>query len=141
MKLIVCLDEVGGMLFNKRRQSSDRMIREDILKMIGNQKLFVNYYTAKQFLEAEQEYIIIEEECLQKAECDDYVFIENISANSFSSDIDQVIVYRWERKYPADVFFDIDLQTSDWELVSLEEFVGYSHECIKKEIYKKISAL
>ena len=28
MKLIVCLDELGGMMFNRRRQSRDRVVKK-----------------------------------------------------------------------------------------------------------------
>ena len=32
MKLIVCIDEKKGMMFNHRRQSQDRVLRDDIRK-------------------------------------------------------------------------------------------------------------
>ena len=42
-------------------------------------------------------------------------------------------VYRWNRRYPADVFLDVDL--SGWRRVSCWEFPGHSHERISKEVY------
>lgn len=135
MNLIVCLDETGGMTFNKRRQSSDRVVRENMLRMIGDNNLYVNSYTAKQFTEDGKSKIIVEDDCLARAKQGDYVFVENISVSSYLSDIEQIIVYRWKRKYPADFFFDIELTPAEWELFLSEEFTGYSHECIEKEIY------
>lgn len=137
MKIFVCLDETGGMLFNKRRQSSDRVIREDMLQMLGESKLYVNNYTAKQFLEEEKERLIVNEECLSQAGLDDYVFVENLTISSYISEVKELIVYRWKRDYPADFYFDVDLTTEEWELTVSEEMVGNSHECIGKEIYRK----
>lgn len=135
MKIIVCLDEKGGMLFNNRRQSSDRIIRQDMLQMLGEQKLYVNAYTAKQFAEEEMDKLVVDEECLEKAETDDLVFVENIHVGEHVSKVEQVIVYRWERTYPADFFFDIDLASKEWMLLTEQEFAGHSHEVIWKEIY------
>ena len=33
MKLIVCLDDKNGMMFNKRRQSRDRVLIENVLEL------------------------------------------------------------------------------------------------------------
>ena len=138
MNIFVCLDEKGGMMFHKRRQSSDRLVRKDILQMIGDKPLYVTSYTAKQFLE-ETSNIIADDNCLEQAQTDDYVFIENLQIGNYISKIQKIIVYRWNRDYPADFFFDVELSSSDWLLSVSEEFEGYSHECIGKEIYKKIS--
>ena len=51
MNLIVCIDDRGGMLFNRRRQSSDRYVTERILDMARDGRLLVNSYTAKLFPE------------------------------------------------------------------------------------------
>ena len=56
MRLIVCVDDGMGMMFNKRRQSKDARVREDMLAMLPEgKKLFVTPYTARQFLPEEQE--------------------------------------------------------------------------------------
>ena len=136
MKIFVCLDEAGGMLFNKRRQSSDRVVRENMLKMLGESPLYVNSYTAKQFTEEEHSKLIVDDDCLITGK-EEYVFVENMTVGESLSEIEQIVVYRWKRSYPADFFFDIDLTSSDWELLSSEEFAGYSHEVIGKEIYQK----
>lgn len=134
MHIFVCLDNVCGMTFNKRRQSSDRVIRENILQTIDEKKLYVNGYTAKQFEEDER--LLIDEDCIEKAKSGDYVFLENIMVGNYISEIESIIVYRWQRKYPADFFFDIDLTSDAWNLTSSEEITGYSHELIIKEIYE-----
>lgn len=138
MKLFVCLDEVGGMTFNKRRQSSDRVIRDDMLQIVQNAPFLVNSYTVKQFTEEQSSQIQIDDNCLENADEDTFVFVENIGVSDYISKVEQIIVYRWKRKYPADFFFDVDLKSLDWELSSQEEIVGYSHECILKEVYKRV---
>lgn len=139
MKIFVCLDEAGGMTFNKRRQSSDRVLRENMLVMIGENLLYVNDYTAKQFTEEESIHLLVDEECLTNGN-QGYVFVENMSVGAYLSEIEQIVVYRWKRKYPADHFFDIDLTTPDWKLTLSEEFIGYSHECIGKEVYERVES-
>ena len=49
MILIVCVDNKNGMLFNRRRQSQDRMLRTRILEMTAQSRLWMNTYSAKQF--------------------------------------------------------------------------------------------
>lgn len=134
MKVIVCLDEKGGMAFNNRRQSSDRAIRSDMLEMIGEKKLYVHSYTAKQFKE-DCDRLIVDDRCLEKAKAGDFVFIESMRGIHYSADIEQFIVYRWKREYPADLFLNVDFTSSEWNLIYSGEFKGYSHEYIGKEIY------
>ena len=47
----VCIDDNSGMLFNHRRQSQDRILREDLLREAAGGPLWVNAYSAKQFRE------------------------------------------------------------------------------------------
>ena len=61
------------------------------------------------------------------------------SANSTVSGIvdrlEKLIIFRWNRKYPADFWLDVDL--GDWKLIEAEEFPGNSHEKITQETYVK----
>lgn len=49
--------------------------------------------------------------------------------------VEQIFVYRWNKKYPADTFCPIDL--TQWVLIEQTEFTGYSHEKITRERYKR----
>ena len=51
MKLIVCLDDNKGMMFNNRRQSRDKFLIENVLEMCKGEKLYVNEYSSKLFPE------------------------------------------------------------------------------------------
>ena len=51
MKLIVCLDDNNGMMFNKRRQSRDRLLIENMLELCKGERLYTNEYSGKLFSE------------------------------------------------------------------------------------------
>ncbi|RHO88632.1 ribonuclease Z [Ruminococcus sp. AF41-9] len=146
MKVIVCVDDGNGMLFNKRRQSQDRVLRDDVQKMTAGQKLWMNAYSARQFQEGSQTgenvtgvsetaALIVTEDFLRQAGENDFCFVENEKLLPYSDRITEVVVYRWNRSYPGDFHLDLDLK--QWRLVQTTEFAGYSHEKITKEIYRK----
>lgn len=135
MIVMVCIDNNNGMLFNHRRQSQDRILREDMLKMVGTGKLWMNSYSKKQFSNIASVEVLVDEEYLEKAGTGDFCFAEDKDICAYKDRIEKVILYKWNRIYPADTFFSLDLQ--GWELESLEEFAGSSHEKITKETYKK----
>ena len=146
MKVIVCVDDGNGMLFNKRRQSQDRVLRDVVQKMTAGQKLWMNAYSARQFQEGSQTgenvtgvsetaALIVAEDFLRQAGENDFCFVENEKLLPYSDRITEVVVYRWNRSYPGDFHLDLDLK--QWRLVQTTEFAGYSHEKITKEIYRK----
>ena len=136
MKLIVCVDDRMGVMFNKRRQSKDAKVREDILSMLEEgKKLFVSPYTAKQFLPEEQEKLQVSETFLFDATEEDSCFIEDSDVFELGDKINHIILYRWNRHYPSDRYFTLDL--SNYELVSSIDFVGNSHPEMLKEEYRK----
>lgn len=134
MKLIVCLDNAGCMLFNGRRQSKDRALRDRVLQMTAKSKLWMNGYSAKQFDEPGAA-IAVDESFLDKACENEYCFVENTDVSAYAPQVCEVIVYRWNRDYPGDVRFPEDLFASRWKLVSREEFPGFSHNSITEEVY------
>lgn len=134
MTLIVCLDEKNGILFNHRRQSSDRKLRERVLAHAGSKTLWMSVYSAGQF-PALPPNVRVDDDFLHRAEADDYCFLEG-SCTDVSKAVDRLIVYRWNRKYPADVYFSMTL-FAEFRLVGCEDFAGSSHERITEEVYEK----
>lgn len=132
--LIACIDHLGGMMFNKRRQSQDREIRACILEELGHNILWMNGYSYKQFSKQPDSRIKVEED-LEKAGAKDWCFIENLQAVSYEEKINRIILFKWNRTYPSDFYFDIPMD--DWHLICQEEFKGFSHEKITKEVYIK----
>lgn len=134
MIIIVCIDDNYGMMFNHRRQSQDKELRKTILQEAKGKKLWMNSYSAKQFEENCSE-ISVDEKFLQKAETEDYCFVEDIDIEPYIDYIDELILVRWNRVYPADTYLKIDL--NEWFLKNKEEFKGNSHEKITLEDYIK----
>lgn len=136
MKIIICIDDNKGMLFNKRRQSQDSALREDIIENLQGARLWMNSYSFGQYKAMQQECIMEDESFMEHASEEDYCFVENISLLPYETEISELIIYRWNRKYPSDTYLEIDL--SCWELTGVKEFRGSSHEKITRETYKAI---
>lgn len=81
--------------------------------------------------------IVLSEEILSLAGDEDICFIEDTAITGFEEQIREVILYKWNRRYPADRYFTLDLSDETWELLRTEEFKGSSHERITKEVYKR----
>lgn len=135
MRVIVCLDDRNGMLFNRRRQSRDRRVVEDILRELGEKRLLVNGFSAPLF-ERAGERIRVEDDPLAAAGREDVCFVENLPLAPWAAAIERLTVYRWNRVYPADMRLDLALE-SGWHLVAASDFPGFSHEKITKEIYER----
>ena len=135
MIVIVCVDDNNGMMFNNRRQSKDRILQKEILHLIGSNNLWMNSYSKKQFAEYNSEQILVDENFLSKTEANDFCFVENNNLSDYADKIEKIILFKWNRNYPADMYFSIDLKK--WVLEESVDFEGYSHEKITKEIYKR----
>ena len=136
MTVIVCVDDQGGMLFGGRRQSQDRLVREDILREAAGRRLWMNEFSRRQFGRDETDSIVTDENFLSRARPGDFCFVENVSLKPFVGRMNRVIVYRWNRVYPADRFLDLPLEDPVWKQTRREEFPGYSHPKITKEVYE-----
>lgn len=134
MTIFVCVDENKGMLFNHRRQSRDEAVREDMLAVAEN-KIWMNIYSSRLFSEASDR-VIIEEEFLACAPGDGFCFVENVPLGPYEDRLEVMVVYCWNRVYPADTWLDVDLE-QNWELADTKEFGGISHEKITRKTYKK----
>lgn len=126
MIAIICLDDKNGLLFNKRRQSRDRAVIEDILRTCEG-SIWMDEYSAGLFANQEER-ICCACDFLDKVG-EGYCFLEKQLPHM--EKIERLIVYRWNRVYPADVFFEMQ----GWHLQSFREFTGNSHEKITVENY------
>ena len=133
MKIVVCLDDGDGMLFNNRRQSKDSALRRHLLQTVAGGRVWMNAYSAAQF--SPEDGISVDEAFLEKAAPEDYCFVENEDISAYAHKVSGVILYRWNRQYPADRRFPVELFSARWKLVSREEFSGNSHPVITQEVY------
>jgi len=128
MTIYVCLDDRNGMLFNKRRQSRDAAVLEDIRASLPD-RLTIDLYSQKLIQAAQIPYVLADEDLPEDA----HFFLEVRPAAGVVEKASTVVIYRWNRHYPADARFDADL--SRFRLESTLEFPGKSHETITKEVY------
>lgn len=135
MRLIVCLDDRNGMLFGGRRQSRDCVVCEKIIALTKGYKLWMNVYSSKLF--ADESNICVDEMFLEHAQDDDYCFTEDQEVSSYADKLEKIVVFKWNRHYPADKSFPLDLTVAPWKLVQTEEFPGNSHEKITMEVYTR----
>lgn len=133
LTLIACVDERMGLMFNRRRQSKDRAMRERLLARLGGRTLWMSPYSARLF--GEEGTVHSSDAFWDKAEGGDALFMEDVHPPL--AGIGEVILYRWGEHYPADVYFPYDLEKEGFRLVGTEEFVGSSHEKITEDVYRR----
>lgn len=134
MTAIVCLDDKNGMLFNHRRQSQDRFVRSRIFELAQTNKVWLSQYTAQQFSESERRHFYIDDDCFSKAKAADYCFVEEELPPFNSPALWRLLVFRWNRRYPADVTCPLGLE---WQKLSSLDFEGHSHPKITEEVYAR----
>ena len=135
MTIIVAIDDQNGMMFNNRRQSQDSILRKRILSVSKGHTLWMNEYSAKQFASENDSSIIVDNDFLKKAKSEDYCFVENTDVLPYLERVDSIVIYKWNRVYPGDVFFTVPM--TEWTMKSTSNFVGSSHEKITEEMYVK----
>lgn len=138
MNIIVCLDDKNGMMFNKRRQSQDKVLRADIKELTKDKNIFMNNYSYKLFKDMDNGNIKVCEDFLDQCKDNNFCLVEDKLLSNYMNKINTMIVYSWNRIYPADLHFDIDLKNKSWELIHEQDFEGSSHEKITKKIYRRI---
>ena len=127
MNLIVCIANNNGIMFNKRRVSKDALLIERLKGITKENKIYVSEYSKPLFDGFDNLVLSIE-----NLTNNDFYFLED---ENYNGNIDKIIIYKWNRDYPADKYFDIDL--SSYELISTQYFQGSSHDLITEEIYIK----
>lgn len=133
MKLIFCVDKKNGIMFNRRRQSQDRILRSKMLEHIADNVLWMSSYSAKQFTEGGE--FKIDDNYMTKAAEEDYCFVEDGEYDV--SKCNEILLFKWNRDYPADRFLEVNLKKLGFQKKATEEFAGSSHEKITLEIYSK----
>lgn len=128
----VCIDDSGGLQFNHRRQSRDRVVSEDLLQSAKGYPLWMAPGSQVLFPEGK---VSACPDFLERAESGDWCFVEDRSLAPYRSKLEALVLYRWNRAYPADVYLDVIPWEEGWRLMSREEFPGHSHKLITKEVY------
>jgi hypothetical protein len=135
MIVIACVDKKYGMLFNHRRQSQDRLLRARILDLTKGSTLWMNAYSSKQFKEGLPSHVSISDDFLSLAGPRDFCFVENADLTLYQDKITGIILYHWNREYPADQYFSLDM--TQYMMEKITDFPGSSHETITEEVYTR----
>ena len=133
MNIIVCTDKNNGMAFMGKRQSQDRVLREKVLEISNGARLLMNSYSAKQFENADG--IIVDDVFLNNAGQGDFCFVEDKEITT--ENVESFYIFNWNRKYPGDLFFNVDIKAEGFKKIKKEEFQGNSHDKITLEIYSR----
>lgn len=129
MTLIVCVDNNMGVAFNHRRQSRDSRIIDDIVAEASGGCIEMDRYSEPLFSKTDANVKLVS----SPSGSTKLFFAERTVPLEHRDAIDKVILYRFNRSYPADTFFELPLD--EFELIKSEEFSGSSHEKITKEVY------
>ena len=134
MNLILCLDDHNGISFGGKRQSRDRVICEKILAISNGQPLWMSACSAELFLNREN--IVVQDDFLQLAKAGDFCFAEQGICH-IPDRVSRIILFKWNRDYPADRYFFYDMSANNFCLTSIESFSGHSHDEITMEVYER----
>ncbi|MCD8212397.1 MAG: ribonuclease Z [Oscillospiraceae bacterium] len=112
------------------------MLIEKIVSLVGSGQLWIDPFSENLFKDFEGSISLhIDDHFLESAAPGDYCFVENVSVAPYAQQVEQVILFKWNRDYPGDFYFDMDI--SSWTLTSSEDFAGSSHDDITMETYIK----
>ncbi len=129
MTLYLCLDDRNGLQFNHRRQSRDAAVLADLQNSLSG-PLGIDPFSEKLIREAGIPHVLPPETAAD-------VFCEDIPGEELLENCGKIVIYRWNRRYPADVFWNPDLAALGFTLRETREFPGTSHEKITREVYER----
>ena len=131
MHLIFCVDDRYGLQFCGRRLSRDSKVNQHMLSLAAGKRLWMHPSSGKMFPEGA---VRADPDFQKKADTGDYCFLEDLPLPELYSRRESVVLYHWNRSYPATVRFPKEL-LDGMRLVSTETFPGSSHEKITVERY------
>lgn len=109
-------------------------VTKKLIDMTEGYKLWMSNYSAKQL--SEYGSIIADDDYMHKAQPDDYCFVED---KTYSIDgVSEMVLCHWNRKYPSDKFFEIDLKKEGFKKTSTEDIKGSSHKKITIEVWRAV---
>lgn len=128
MTAAVCVDTRNGMAFGGRRQSRDRLLCADLIRLCGKVRMLPS--SAELF----SEFPDAVELCGALLREEGVYFVETDSLETAQPE--ELILYRWNRLYPADLWLRLDPAERGMRLISSVEFAGSSHPRITREIWR-----
>lgn len=127
-------------MFNHRRVSRDAVVTDRILKFATEHgPLNITPYTLRLLPQENIPSCVVHICDHPAAEGKGTCWLEDTVGELRPDAADRLILFRWNRTYPADTLFDQKAFFSggNWELESQEEFPGKSHKKITMEVYHR----
>ena len=134
MTIVLCLDKNGGRSFNNRRQSRDRKLIDDLCDLAGEREIYIAPYSEKLFAHTGHP-TVAREDYLDLVPEDGICFCEREAVSPVFGRASQIVIYRWNKEYPADRVFDVDLGAEGFRFYRKTDFPGTSHNDIDREVY------
>ena len=128
LKIAICVDNSGGMMFAGKRQSRDSSLIRELCDTTDGY-IYITDFSEFLFKEHKNKIRIVDNP-FSDAPDGATVFIENLDIFPYENLIGEILLYKWNEIYPIDKRIDISL--SDYRIVAKKEFVGSSHEKITK---------
>ena len=97
LRIIVCLDDGGGMCFNKRRQSRDRALLKDLKAYVDEDRLLCSTFSEKMLTEAGIAHEV-SERFLELAGEDDFCFVECDGIAERADAVKEIVIYKWKNQ-------------------------------------------
>ncbi|MDO4543906.1 MAG: ribonuclease Z [Clostridia bacterium] len=133
MVAIICVDPNNGMMFNRRRQSRDRAVLDAIMEQVRALPLAVSEYSARLFLPEYADKVDVCSDFTDRPLC----FFEDFDPAPFKDRICALVLFRWDKVYPADTYLPFEPLEEGFMLDEISQFVGTSHEKITMEVYSR----
>lgn len=134
------LDPKNGMAFNHRRQTRDRAVIDRLVQLFPGKCFWGAPKTEALFEGQDGAAFRPDPDFLAKAGEGGIAvaeFVSNEALLAADAQIEKLIIYRWDKVYPADLVFSYPLAPKGWNLTEQHLFAGSSHETITEEVYTR----
>ncbi len=132
MTAVICIDNYAGIGYNKRRQTRDAGIIRDAVSMCKGGRIVITPTSEKLFAGIPH---ICAENPLSVMGKDDLYYAEFDVFEDVFDKADTVVIYSWNRAYPADVYFQYDPEEHGMTAESETLINGTSHDDVIKRVF------
>ena len=137
MKVIICVDDRGGVSYHGRRLSQDRLQRIDVIQRFASHGFCMKKETADLYHQIDKRCYQVIPAWKQVLSSDRWWVSEDIEFLQWLDQLEELVIYRWNRLYPSDKKLLLSLPVADWRCILHDSFVGSSHAKIDVEHYVK----
>lgn len=132
MRIAFCIEKTGGLSLFGKRLSRDSEIQKKLISLKHNGELVTSPKSAVLF---ESDRVRSDDNYMNSAAPNDLLFIETEEIPIGQAN--EIYLFHWNRRYPADRYFDLSQLKNSFDKISTEHFVGSSHDKITLEIYHR----